>query len=303
MSLWKALLYFFGEACSSLVRSWRISAISVLTMAVTLFLCSGFLLVVQNVSELVGEWRRGLKVVVYLESDLGEGSVEALDRELREAPWVRELEVVDPEEATRRFREAFPGLGEVADSWETPPFPTSYEVSVDAEAARVEEFERWLDVLRASPAVEMVDADRDWLEQMAALLRLVSVAGAVVGALLLSAAILTAASIQRLTAHLQREETAIMRLVGATEFYVRGPFWVSGMIQGLLGGALALAALAVTVVVVRSRDLGGAWSEWVLGEFLEPASVAAVVCLGGAAGLLGAVLSLRRERQDLEPLG
>jgi len=295
VSFAKALLYFLTEAFAGLVRSWRISSLAVLTMALTLLLCGGFALVVQNLSGVMREWQEGLRVIVYLaEEGVDETDLAALEVLLRGASWVRSVEVVGPEEATARFRTAFPSLAEVTEAWDSSPFPTSYEASIDASAVERAAFDAWLEELRDSAAVQMVDADRDWLDQLAAILRVVVVAGFAVGGVFLVAAVLTAASILRLTAHLQREETAIMRLVGATEFYVRGPFFVGGLLQGLCGGLVAVLGLTLLVVVVRSRE-SGAWVQLVLGDFLGAGSAVAIVCLGGAVGLLGAVLSMRRE--------
>ena len=87
-----------------------------------------------------------------------------------------------------------------------------------------------------------------------------------------------------------------MRLVGATEFFIRGPFYVEGLLQGLLGGLLASGALFGAYQLLHARGKGRRSSprSWPL-DFLSPRQVAFLILLGGAAGLFGAVASLRRE--------
>ena len=140
----------------------------------------------------------------------------------------------------------------------------------------------------------MVDDDRDWLGQVETAVAVVRAVGLVLGGILLGAAIFTIASIIRLTAYLHHEEIAIMRLVGATEFFIRGPFYVEGLIQGLLGGGLASAGLygGYQLVHSRSRSLLAAV---LAGRFLSARQLGLLLVLGAMAGLIGAVASLRRE--------
>jgi cell division transport system permease protein len=112
---------------------------------------------------------------------------------------------------------------------------------------------------------------------------------------LLGAAIFTIASVIRLTAYLHHEEIGIMRLVGATEFFIRGPFYAEGLLQGLIGGALAGGALFGVYAALHARRQGSLFSSVLALDFLSPQQVAFLVLLGAAAGLFGAVASLRRE--------
>ena len=89
----------------------------------------------------------------------------------------------------------------------------------------------------------LVDDDRDWIAQVETALAVVRALGVGLLVVLLGAAMFTIASVVRLTAYLYREEIAIMRLVGATEFFIRGPFYVEGLLQGLLGAAVSLGGL------------------------------------------------------------
>ena len=85
-----------------------------------------------------------------------------------------------------------------------------------------------------------------------------------------------------------------MRLVGATEFFIRGPFYMEGLLQGLAGGALATGALAGAHSLVIERHAETTLS-LLAADFLSPAELLALVGLGGLAGLVGAVTSLRKE--------
>jgi cell division transport system permease protein len=294
VSLARALRYFAREACLNLLRSWRVSLLAVLTITVSLLLGGAFLLASRNLAGSVEGWRGQLRVVIYLKPGTPASDLPRLAAAARAAPWVAGVDVVSPAAARRRFRDTFPTLADVIDSSEGEPLPASLEVALRREQAEAGGLDAWLDAWRHRPEVAMVDDDRQWLGQVETAVAVVRAVGLVLGGILLGAAIFTIASIIRLTAYLHHEEIAIMRLVGATEFFIRGPFYVEGLIQGLLGGALASAGLyaGYELIHARSRSLLAAV---LAGQFLSLRQLGLLLLLGAMAGLIGAVASLRRE--------
>jgi cell division transport system permease protein len=296
VTLPQALAYFAREAAVNLVRSWKVSLVAIATIAVSLFVGGAFLLISGNLAAQVDRWRRETKVVVYLEPGLKPAEIEPLLAEVRREPWVTAVEQVRREEAVARFREMFPNLADLAEGWSEDPLPASVEIGFDPQRAPSGPFAAWIGRLRALPGVAMVDDDRDWLAQLGAFVALARGLGLGLGLVLLLAAIFTIASVVRLTAYLYRDEIAIMRLVGATEFFIRGPFYAEGLLQGLAGGLAAALGLLAGYHALLPRASASVWGAVALGEFLSPGEALALVVLGGAGGLVGAVASLRRER-------
>lgn len=299
MTLRRALVYFLREAAVSLVRSWKVSLLAVLTIAVSLFIGGAFLLLAGNLSAVVERWREEARVVLYLAPDSPAADRAALAREIGAAPWVTAVEEVGPEEAAERFRAAFPSLADLVDGG-GQPLPPSVAVAFDPAAAGSPPFEAWLAALGRRPEVDLVDDDRDWLRRLGTLVALVRGIGLALSAVLLAAAVFTIAAVIRLTAYLYQEEIAVMRLVGATEFYIRGPFYAEGVLQGLLGGAAAIAGLWLAWSAVARRSAGTLLGAVLAPEFLGWRTLALLALLGAGAGLTGAVLSLRRERLGAE---
>jgi cell division transport system permease protein len=294
LSFLQAVAYFFREALVNLLRSWKVSLLAVLTITVSLLLGGIFLVASRNLSEAVERWRGEMKVVLYLKPDAPAAQLAQLATQVKaSAPWAPSVEAVSAAAARQRFQESFPSLAGLAEGWEDEPLPASIEVALgDQQPARIDS---WLETWRKRPEIAMVDDDREWLGQLEAVLTVVRGVGLVLGGGLLGAAIFTIASIIRLTAYLHHEEISVLRLVGATEFYIRGPFYAEGFLQGLVGGGLATAGLYGLYQAFQARVADSALGAVLAGEFLSWRQALFLVFLGGLAGLFGAVISLRRE--------
>jgi cell division transport system permease protein len=298
MSLARALRYFAREATLNLLRSWRVSLLAVLTIMVSLLLGGTFLLASRNLAASVARWQGQLRVVIYLKPATPAPDLDRLAAVARTAPWVAAVDIVSSDTARARFRQAFPSLADLAGGGSGEgggePLPASLEVTLRRDQAEASGLAAWLEGWRQRPEVIMVDDDRDWVGQVETAVAVVRAVGLVLGGILLGAAIFTIASIIRLTAYLHHEEIATMRLVGATEFFIRGPFYVEGLIQGLLGGGLAGIGLYAGYRFVRSRS-HSLLASVLTANFLSPTQLTLLLLLGAAAGLVGAITSLRRE--------
>lgn len=300
MTFFQALAYFFREAGVNLVRSLRVSLLAIFTIAVSLYVGGLFLLLSSNLAERVDQWRREARVIVYLDPEAADEEEAHLRSLAGEPDWVTEVRRVSPEEAQARFRELFPQLSDLVSGPAESPLPASFEIGYETGSVDSRDLEAWTESLRASPAAELVDDDRDWLAQLDTVVRLVRTVGFALGAVLLTAAVFTTASVIRLSAYIHREEISIMRLVGATEFFIRGPFYTEGFLQGLVGASLALLALFGTHQLILGEGDTLVGSLLTL-HFLPPSRILTVLALGGLAGLTGALVSLRRELPKATP--
>lgn len=301
MTFAQAIAYFTREASLNLIRGWKVSLLAILTIGVSLFLAGIFLVVSANLQHVVTQWRGESKIVVYLETGSSESSRQQVRQRLTEAEWTVAVEAVSAAAAGQRFRETFPALADLLDGWGEEPLPASFEVSLDWDRTESAPLDVWLEELRAEPAVSMIDDDRDWLRQLEAVVLVLRGLGMVLGTILLATAIFMISSVIRLTAFLYRDEIAIMRLVGATEFFIRGPFYMEGLLQGLIGGILAVTALLLAHSLFLQRS-----AESLVASVLTTKSpgflqLVLLVGLGGLAGLIGAVTSLRKETLGQTP--
>ena len=299
MTWGQAIAYFFSEAFLSLRRGWRVSLLAVITIAVSLFLGGLFALLSHNLKNQIARWQGEARVVVYFDADTTEADLANLEREVLELSWVKEATLVTLEDARARFRSTFPDLVELLDDPDADPLPPSLELRLSDEAAGAALSEDRQERLAGLEGAAWVDDDRAWLDRLEVVIGLVRAIGWALGGLLLAAAIFTISSVIRLTAYRYRDEIAVMRQIGATEFVIRSPFYLEGCLQGLAGGAVAVIGLWWVYASLGAGS--GALGDALLGEFLPASSVLAFLALGGVAGSIGAVSSLRREFVELDP--
>jgi cell division transport system permease protein len=296
MMVLRAFRYFVEEALTSLWRSRLITALSIVTIAVSLFVLGAFLSVASNLSEVVARWSDKVQVTFYLEDQLPEVPRESLQAALRGDPAVETVVYVPREEALRRFRALFREMRTLPEDLGENPFPAALEVTLRPGRNSAEDAQRLVQSFQRAPGVEDVEYDLLWIQRLSTAVRLVRGAGAFLGAILVLAAVFTISNVMRLTMYAREDELDIMRLVGAAPAYVKGPFVLEGMIQGGLGGLLALGLLW-TIFQMLSRDLLATSDLLGRSAIVLPASTAALVVFGGTlVGLVGSLVSLGRSR-------
>jgi cell division transport system permease protein len=293
MALFRALSYFLSEAATSLWRSRLVNAVSVGTIAVSLFVLGAFLIVAGGLGELVSRWTEKVQVIVYLEDGTEDRVRVSLENRLREDPAVGAVDYVSPEQALARFREMFRDLSSLPEDLGENPFPASLEVTLRADRQSPAEVQRLARAFAGVPGVREIQYDLLWIERLATGVRLVRGLGAFLGGILVLAGVFTISNVIRLTIYAREDELDIMRLVGATRAYVKGPFVTEGMIQGGLGGLVA-AGLLWAALAWLSRSLASSDLLPRAAFSLPPGVVLLLVVGGMTVGLAGSLISLAR---------
>jgi cell division transport system permease protein len=292
----RALAYFLEEALTSLWRSRLINALSIGTIAVSLFVLGAFLTVASNLNEVVDRWTQKVRVTFFLSDGLETHIRESLVDRLREDPAVESVELVSREQALERFRTLFRDLRTLPDDLGENPFPASLEVALRAGRQSPEEVRRLVQDFEKAPGVHEVQYDLLWIERLSTAARLVRGVGALLGGILVLAGVFTISNVIRLTVYARQDELDIMRLVGATRGYVKGPFVVEGMLQGGLGGLVSVGLLWLSFRVLATDALAASDLMGRAVVFLSRRLSLLIVAGGMVVGIVGSLVSLGRTR-------
>ncbi len=293
MAWLRAIRYFLSEALTSLWRSRLVNTLSIGTIAVSLFVVGAFLAVADRLGDVVSRWTEKIQVIVYLEDRIEPRVLDSLENRLREDAAVDSFDLVSREQALARFRSLFRDLSSLPEDLGENPFPASLEVNLRTGHQSPVEVERLAKAFKGVPGVREIQYDLLWVERLANGVRVVRGIGMFLGGIIVLAGIFTISNVIRLTIYAREDELDIMRLVGATQAYVKGPFVTEGVIQGGLGGLVA-AGLLWAALGWLSRGLAS--SDLVSrAAFSLPTGVALLLVAGGmTVGLVGSLVSLAR---------
>lgn len=287
--------YAWREGTTSLWRGRRAAAVAIAAITAVVFVAGAFLVLSFNARRIVRSWSASAEMSVYLADGAPPAAVQELERWIQQSGMAESVVYVSRDEAFRRFQRDFPGLADVAGEASDHPLPASLDVLLRADAASGAVFDAWVADLRSRPGVIDLRYDLEWLSRLQRLVRTLEVTGFAIVAILGLAAALTVASVVRLAAASRSDEVDIMRLVGAPLATIRAPFIVEGLLQGVIGAAIALVLLAIGAWVVQLRY--GAWIGEVTGldgvSFLPPLVAAAVIGAGFVLGGIGGFVASR----------
>jgi len=248
----RGIQYSLTEAAVSLWRSRRAAALAMLTIAAGLFVLGFFLVVNANLQRLLARWSEAAELSVFVKDDVLPAQIAAIEQQVDQSGLATGRTFVSKPDAAARFRQDFPDLGRTADQLGGNPFPASIDVRLNP-AASGEAVDALAATLASAPGVADLRYDRRLLTRLRGLVRTVRTVALVIVSLLALAAALTVASVVRLAVQARREEIEIMQLVGAPLGFVRGPFVAEGVLQGGGGALIAIVALWVAFILVRTR--------------------------------------------------
>lgn len=288
--------FLIGEALRDLRRGGRVAVSAILLITLSLAALGGFWLVSSNIGQATDHWRNRVRIIVFLKRDASASEASALVERVTGMPGVAAVRYVDKAEALGTLKEVLGKDASVADQLAVNPLPASLEVTPTAGGATPDGARELIERLAGLPEAEEVVGGSQWIERLAKGRRLLNAIGIGIGAVLALAAILTVTTATTLVLHARRQETEIMRLVGASELMVRLPLLLQGMLQGLFGamlsiwilvGAFALAAPTLEPLIHQTLGLERL-------SFLRPYNVVALMIVGTVLGAFGGWLARGR---------
>ena len=291
----KAMRYAFEEAFSGLVRRRALTVVSVATIGASLGVFGLFFSIARAGRSLVDSLASKVQVVIYVSPDLADADRAALVARIKGQSAVKGVEERTAEEALTRFKALFPDLAAVPEEIGETPFPPSIEVSLKPELAPAPVVSNLIESWRKTAGVDDVHYDAILVSRLSAFVGLIKGLALVLGLVLAAASAFTIANVIRLSVYSREDEIEIMRLVGASKGFIRGPFLVEGSLSGAFGGLLASGLLALVLRKII-QALRGAQMGTTLAPTLGALDVFALVGIGALVGLLGSLVSLGKLR-------
>lgn len=259
-------MHSLREALAAFRRAPLLTGLSAAMIALSLFVVGLFGVAAHNVRLVLDQVESRVAIVAYLHDDISDAQIDALQEEAGKLDQVRDVIYISRRQAYELAREQLTGFESVFAELDGNPFPASIEVTLQPGQRSVDAVRRTAEVISEFPFVEDVRYGQDWLDKVYLLRRVAAAAAVIVGGAFAAVAALIIGAAVRLAIFARREEIAIMRLVGATDWFIRRPFVLEGLITGVLGSLLALPATYLVFRLLSDSIVELVWmpASWVV---------------------------------------
>jgi cell division transport system permease protein len=284
------------QALASALR--RLGVLNTLVIGVALSLPAGGYALLESLRAIAGRFALDTQISVFLPPEAKRAEAEALGRALRADRRIARVRFVPREEALKELS-SVQGMPEVIAALGNNPLPDAFVVTFNQGNP-----ETLAADLAQLPGVAHVQADAAWARRLTALAAIGRLAIWLLSALLGIGLIAVTFNTIRLQILTQREEIEVSKLIGATDAFIRRPFYYLGLLQGIAGGLVALAIVLAGLALLNRevQAVADSYGSTFRFGFLAPGDALAVVLFAGLLGWLGAQLSVSRHLREIEPL-
>jgi len=284
-------VYALREALAAFRRAPVLTGLASAMVGMALFVMGLFGLATYNLTLALTAIEERVEVVAYLRDDARQSEIDLAQNELSALPEVAVVRFVTKREALEKAQDELPEFGDLFSGLEVNPLPQSLEVELRPGARTPDIVAVVSQRAEAYPFVEDVRYGREWVDKLFTLQRLGAATALVLGSAFAVVAALIIATALRIAIFARREEIYVMRLVGATNGFIRRPFLLEGALAGMIGGVLAWLLTYVTYRGVYAYLFALAWipGGWiVLG-----------LAMGMIFGSLASALAIRRHLREV----
>lgn len=284
--------YFIKEVYTSFKRNIWMTLASIFTVVLSLFILGFFSIVILNLNKMADTLESQVQISVYLKDDLSQEEIDETKETLSKIEGLQDIKFTTREEAMENFKERLGDQQFLLDALDdTNPLPDSFSLTVTSP----QQVKTIADTVVALDSVESASYSQDIINHLFNLTHLIRLIGVALIILLTGATIFIISNTIRLTVFARRKEIAIMKYVGATDWFIRWPFLLEGICLGFIGGGLATIFLYIVYNQV-TQEIYEAMAFFPLipqHPFINYISLAILVA-GIIIGALGSTISLKR---------
>lgn len=290
------LRYFFTQAYGALSRSAWTSLLTISTICLALLIPALYVMTMQNLESLTLVWGRSANVVLVLHGDPSQNETHELVEDILAQKGVSKARVISPEQALTKFRNRGPKAAALVEGVHHDILPFTIQIQLEHGFAHLDQIETMAQKMSKMKGVAEVDYGQDEFEQLEELIQGMRYGGIAVGLLLFFTTAFIVGNTIRLNVYAHRDEIVILRLVGATHWFVRAPFLIEGAVWGT-GGGLTAAGLLWVFQQFGAPELAHALADSIAGMdlvFFTPSAAIVMVSVGVLLGTFGSALAVRR---------
>jgi cell division transport system permease protein len=286
--------YFLKKAMVNIFENKVVHLIGIGTMSIAFLIFYAFILVFININQWTEKQGTTLTMSIYFKEEPDKAVIENIKKELFYFPGVTITQFVSKADAMKSLRRKLGEKAGLLDGLKQNPLPASLEITLsrnNADDALPYQLKTRLEEIAV---VDEVHYSQEWMTRFQVIMEAIKIVGIIFGGLLFLAALFIITNTIKLTIYSRKEEIEILKLVGATNRFVKIPFMIEGSIQGLLGGAVALLILFIAYIITITRiDLSIGFASLTI-VFLSPQIIIFLLLMSVIIGFIGSTISLGR---------
>ena len=288
--------YFFRRSLLNIRQNLVINILAVITITLSFLIISLFLLVFVNLEGAGEIWSEKVQVTVYFDRELNDKEFAALKNVIMTLDGTDSISYVSKGEALKRFSARLKGQESRLNGVPQEVLPSSLEIRLKQPFRTSGGVEAYVTRLKKIPTIVEVQYGEEWVRRFNTFMNFMRFAGALLGGFIALAVLFIISNTIKITIYSRREEVELLELVGATRFFIRIPFLIEGMLQGLCGALLALLILAgVSWAFLNHAGDFLLFNPQQAGLVFIPVTFCAALVGGGIlVGFIGSLTSLHR---------
>ncbi len=291
------MIWSYIEETIDNLKTNRLTAfLAILTLSLTLVILEIFLLFYYNLESITDSVRSDVKLVAFLSDDLSQKEIDMIRDVLAREEGTAGIRYVSKEKALEEFKMDLKDGGSILKDIGENPLPASFELKIAPHVQSDSEVRLFIERIKGIHGIEEISFSMDWINNLNGFLDFLKLVGLFLGSLLGAAVITIISNTIKLTIYSRSEEIEIMRLMGATNGFIKIPFLLEGAFMGTLGAGISLSLLAgiYTLFRLNTAYTGGFLWKGVDLVFLPPGTIIYLFLSGTILGCLGSGISLKR---------
>ncbi len=286
--------YYTKHAFVNILANRLVHAISIGTISSSLILFGSFVLLFFNLNNWMAEWGKSLSMSVYLQDHIDQKTKARIEALLKNLPGAELKEYISKDRAMEDLVEGLGAHSGLLDGLKENPLPASFEIVFKDVNVRQLDPERIKKEIEKIQGVQEVQYSEEWLDRFEGLIYVLKVAGYVIAGFLCLAVLFITTNTIKLTIYSRRDEIEILKLVGATDWFVKTPFLIEGAVQGVIGGFIALTALSLLFGMLSLEKVHIIGLPVLEVVFLPLPHLTFILLLGLVLGLVGSLIAVGR---------
>ena len=288
------MMLLFKRAIEDIFKNRFLNLITTITISLSILIVSAFIIFFINTSELINIWKKGIRVMAYLHPGTGTSEVTDLEQRIQGIQGVLAVRFISKEAALTQLKNKMHRQASLFENLSANPLPDAFEIRILTPEADWQKIESIATRIESFDPIEEVEYGQKWLGRFSNVFNLFRLAGYTLCGIFFMATVFIVANTMRLVIYSRSEEVEIMRLIGATDRFIKIPFYIQSLIQGALGAVMGLTALFIAYLFLNTGVQTAFFSGFFQIRFLPPMMMVSIIGGSMLIGWLGCYLSLKQ---------